>query len=140
MSNLRKHPVITSLLALSLIGFSIGLYILKFYNCEASVFCYFLIIKGQALFYGMGSLSIIFFTLLIFPHTINAWKKFALFFIPLALFFFIGFLQSTGGGFFSVSPEPEQVFKLLSGLYVLISLIIIAWSVFKDKKQGQLNK
>lgn len=134
MNRFREHKIITSLLALSLTGFFAGLYILKFYDCGASVFCYFLLIKGQALFYGMGALSIVFFILLIFPYSINAWKKFAFFFIPLALFFFIGFLQDTGGGFFSISPAPEQVFKFLSILFLAISLSIISWSAFKHKR------
>src|SRR3989344_383369 len=121
---MKPRKIIAVLLLLSLIGFEIGYYILKMYDCEASVFCFFLLIKGEALYYGMGALSIVFLILWIFPKSSNSWKRFAWWFIPIAILLFATY---KGSGYFS--PDPKQVFQWVSGLYVVLSLIIITWSV-----------
>ena len=127
---MKTRKIISVLLLLSLIGFGIGYYILKIYNCEASIFCYFLSIKGEALYYGMGALSVVFLILFIFPKSNNSWKRFAWWFIPMAILLFTTY---KGSGYFSW--DPEQVFRWVSGLYVLVSLIIIAQSAIRGRIQ-----
>jgi|SRR3990167_1888306 len=127
---MKTRKIISVLLLLSLIGFGIGYYILKIYNCEASIFCYFLSIKGEALYYGMGALSVVFLILFIFPKSNNSWKRFAWWFIPIAILLFATY---KGSGYFS--PYPEQVFRWVSGLYILVSLIIVTWSVIRGRIQ-----
>ena len=79
---------------------------------------------GNALFYGSGALALIFLTLLFIPQAFPAWKKFAVWFVPLVALLFIVYPNPGSGDLFS--PYPEQVFRWVSGLYVTISLLIIA--------------
>jgi hypothetical protein len=73
----------------------------------------------------------VFLILLFVPRAFGAWKKFAIWFVPLAALLF-AFYPDPGSGDF-LSPYPEQVFQWVSALYVLISLIIIAVSSFRQK-------
>ncbi len=118
-------------LALSLIGFGGGYFILKIYNCGYSIFCYDLFSKvGDPLFYGIGALAIIFFVLLFIPKAIPQWKKFAKWFIPIATLIFIFYPNPGSGDLFS--PFPEQIFQWVSILYVFVSLMIIGYSTRKS--------
>ncbi len=90
---------------------------------------------GNALFYGMSALAFVFFILIFTQQAFLAWKKFAIWFIPLATLLFI-FYQGPGAGDY-FSPYPEQVFRCVSILYVVISVVII---VLKNKKQSTLVK
>ncbi len=78
---------------------------------------------GDPLFYGMGALALVFLLLLFVPHAFHAWRKFAIWFVPLAALLFIAYQEPGSGDYFS--PYPEQVFQWVSVLYVLISIIII---------------
>jgi beta-lactamase regulating signal transducer with metallopeptidase domain len=73
--------------------------------------------------YGGGALALVFVLLYAFPQAFNAWKKFAIWFIPLAALLFV-FYPNPGSGDF-LSPMPEQVFQWVSVLYVAVSGLII---------------
>jgi len=88
---------------------------------------------GDPLFYGFFALSIIFFILLFLPHTFKAWKKFALWFIPLATLLFIFYPEPGSGDYFS--PYPEQVFQWVSAFYVGASLGIILTALISDIRE-----
>ena len=79
---------------------------------------------GKALFYGSGALAFIFLILLFIPQAFPAWKKFAVWFVPLAALLFIVYPNPGSGDLFS--PYPEQIFRWVSGLYVAASILIIA--------------
>ena len=82
---------------------------------------------GDPLFYGAGALAIVFLALLYFKKAVPAWKKFAVWFVPLATLLFIFYPEPGAGDLFS--PYPESVFKWVSGFYILISAIIVSYSV-----------
>ena len=137
--NTRKS--VLGLLILSFTGFGIG-YILtnsiQFKICtvnevitDASCINFYERI-GDPLFYGMPALALVFFILLFLPQAFSTWKKFAIWFIPLATLFFIFYPDPGSGDLFS--PYPEQVFKWVSILYVVISILIILKSLKKVKK------
>src|SRR3989344_5696662 len=73
---------------------------------------------------GSGALALIFLTLLFIPQAFPAWKKFAVWFVPLVALLFIVYPNPGSGDLFS--PYPEQVFRWVSGLYVAASILIIA--------------
>jgi hypothetical protein len=127
--NTRK--IILSSLILSLVGLGLGYVLTSSYdlgfcysNIETRVFdvsCHALYERiGDPLFYGMSALSLVFFFLLFNLHAFSIWKKFAKWYIPLATLIFIFY---EGGDMFS--PYPEQVFKWVSILYVVISIVLI---------------
>ena len=129
-------------LVLSLIGFGIG-YILtnsiKFNICtvnktitEASCINFYERV-GDPLFYGMSALSLVFLILLFLPQAFSVWKKFAVWFIPIATLIFIFYPDPGSGDYFS--PYPEQVFQWVSILYIVVSVVIIA---LNNKKQSTL--
>ncbi len=111
------------LLVLSLVGFGIGYFLLRVYDCGYSVFCANLITRSFALYYGMPALALVFFVLLFVPSAFTAWKKFAIWFVPLATLLFIFYPSPGSGDYFS--PYPKQVFQWVSCLYVIVSAIII---------------
>ncbi len=90
---------------------------------------------GNPLFYGMSALAFIFFILAFLPQAFSAWKKFAIWFIPLATLLFIFYQGPSAGDYFS--PYPEQVFRWVSVVYVVVSIAIILVSS-KNKKQSTL--
>lgn len=114
---------------LSFVGFGVG-YILTnstiFNFCLHDQYvCRTLLNRiGDPLFYGAGALAAVFFILLFTSRAFSAWKKFAVWFIPLAALLFIFYPEPGSGDLFS--PYPEQVFQWVSGLYLLISIVIIA--------------
>src|SRR3989344_4134824 len=138
---MSTKKITISFLALSLVGFGVG-YILR--NSTELNLCLIseptcinnLTWIGDGLFYGMSALALIFFILLFTPNAFPAWKKFAVWFIPIATLLFIFYPDPGSGDYFS--PYPEQVFRFVSILYVLISIITIAIASFKNKKQSTL--
>lgn len=124
--SIRK--LIFGLLAISLIGFGIG-YVLTnsvlFNLCSYDQYsCRELLNNiGDPLYYGMPALALVFFVLLFAPNAFQAWKKFAIWFIPLATLLFIFYPSPGSGDFFS--PYPKQVFQWVSALYVVVSAAII---------------
>ena len=87
---------------------------------------------GDPIFYGMGALSIVFLFLFLFPRAFRAWKKFAIWFVPLATLLFIFYPEPGAGDYFS--PYPEAVFRWVSIIYIVISLLIISIKTQKSKK------
>jgi|SRR3989344_5166434 len=132
---MNQRKTISGLLAISILGFGIGYILTNSYNftlCYANletntfdVSCHSLYEAiGNPLFYGMGALAIVFFILLFASHAFSVWKKFAIWFVPLAALLFIFYPDPGSGDFFS--PYAEQIYQWISGLYVLVSLVIIA--------------
>ena len=80
----------------------------------------------------MSALAIVFLILLFLPSSFSAWKKFAKWFVPLATLLFIFYPEPGSGDFFS--PYPEQVFKWVSVIYVVASVLIIAIHFLKSRK------
>jgi len=74
----------------------------------------------------MAALAVVFFILLLVPRAWTAWKKFAIWYVPLATLLFI-FYQDPGSGNL-VSPYAETVFIWVSGIYVVVSGVVIALS------------
>jgi len=130
-----KKSIIISLLALSLIGSGLGFFLLKVYDCGASVFCYNLGTKAFALYYGMPALAFVFLILLLLPQAFSTWKKFAIWFVPLAAILFAVYPEPGSGDLFS--PYPEQVFQWVSALYIIASLVIIAPHWRHDTQGGK---
>jgi len=91
---------------------------------------------GDPLFYGMSALAVIFLILFLVPSAFNAWKKFAIWFVPLMAIIFAVY-KGPSGGFMDPTPYPKQVFLWLSILYVAISLIIIAFSLYKSQNKNK---
>lgn len=129
---MRTKQLTFLLLVLSLAGAGIG-YVLdnsiKFGICianstvtEASCINFYERI-GSGIFSGMLALSFIFIVLLIIPKAFSAWKKFAIWATPIVALIFATY--SGSGGFDMVSPDPETLFKWISILYVVVSLVII---------------
>lgn len=134
---MNQKRIVSGLLIVSLLGFGIGLVLkssIEFSLCLISepTCINDLTWMGDALYYGAGALMLIFFILLFTPRAFSAWKKFAIWFVPLATLLFIFYPDPGSGDLFS--PYPEQVFQWVSGLYVIISLIIIAWKYFATRR------
>lgn len=85
---------------------------------------------GDPLFFGFLALSVIFLILLILPQAFRAWKKFAVWFVPLAALLFIFYPDPGSGDYFS--PYPEQVFQWVSMVYIGASLGVIGVSLVND--------
>lgn len=129
----QKGRIVLVLLVISILSFGVGLML------KSSIEIGFCLISeptcisnltwvGDGLYYGTGALAVVFFILLFAARAFSAWKKFAVWFIPLAALLFIFYPEPGSGDLFS--PYPEQVFQWVSGFYVLISFVIIAWKHF----------
>lgn len=89
---------------------------------------------GDGLFYGMSALALVFFILIFTQQeAFSAWKRFAVWFIPLATLLFIFYPDPGSGDYFS--PYPEQIFKWVSILYVVISILIFALKSIRQKSE-----
>jgi len=124
------------LLIFSIIGFGIGYILSESYQfgiCVVNdISCHYLFERiGDAVFYGMGALTLVFLVLLFSPQAFESWKKFAIWFVPLATLLFIFYPDPGSGDFFS--PYPEQVFRWVSGLYVIVSLLIMGLKSIKKR-------
>ena len=130
---MNTKKITFGLLFLSLIGWGVGVFLLKFYDCGNSIFCYNLTTRSFALYYGMPALSLIFFILIFTQQAFSAWKKFAIWFLPLAILLFIFYPDPSSGDYFS--PYPEQIFRWVSILYVVISIFIITLKTIRQKSE-----
>lgn len=131
------RKIVASLTTLSVVGAGIG-YILTnstvFSICAPDAYsCRELYNSiGDPLFYGMVALSSVFVLLLAFPSAFNAWKNFALWFLPPAIDLFATY-KGPGGGFMDPLPGTITVYRWVGGFYVIISVLIIAVSVLRKK-------
>ncbi|SRR3989344_1471667 len=132
------RKIILSSLALAFIGFGGGFLLtnsVSFQLCSHDKYsCRELLNNiGDPLFYGMPALALVFLILLFVPRAFPAWKKFAIWFVPLAALLFIVYPEPGSGDLFS--PYPEQVFQWVSAAYIVISVSIISWSTFRERIQ-----
>lgn len=88
---------------------------------------------GDPLFYGMGALSIIFLLLLLVPRAYRVWQRFAVWYLPFAISLFLFYRDPGSGDLFS--PYPEQVYRWVAGIFVCLSVLVIAVSA----KFGKAN-
>lgn len=127
------RKVIALLLGLSVIGFGIGHYLLSpYYNCGYSTYCSNLLDRSLSLYFSTRALAIVFAVLFIFPHAFKAWRNFALWFLPLAIDIFVSY-TGPGRGYIDITPDSVTMFKWIGWVYVCISIVIIAFSVFNRK-------
>jgi len=110
-----------------------GLLVISLVDCGNSIFCYNLTTRSFALYYGMPALAFIFFILIFTQQAFSAWKKFAIWFLPLAILLFIFYPDPASGDYFS--PYPEQIFKWVSILYVVISILIVALKTIRQRTE-----
>lgn len=87
---------------------------------------------GDPLFYGGLALSVVSILLLLAPVGFSLWKKFAVWFVPLAALLFIFYPEPGAWDF--LSPMPEQLFQWVSVLYVVVSVLIIGYAYFAKSK------
>jgi hypothetical protein len=127
---MKRRTILISLI-LSLVGFGI-FFLISSMELQASTTGEILVHLKKALFYGMPALALVFLVLLFSPHAVSVWKKFAKWFLPVATLIFVFYDNPSSGDLFS--PYPEQVFKWISILYVVISILIVGWSA--TKRQG----
>ena len=80
---------------------------------------------GDPLYYGMLALAIVFALLAIFPSAFYAWRRFAIWSLPLAVEVFIFYKGGT------YDPYPEQVFRWMSAVYVIVSFAIVVTSIVR---------
>lgn len=132
--NNRKLNIL--LLVLSVIGFVFGYVFLNSYefnvcsaNFETNVYdvsCHILFERiGAPLFYGMGALALVFLTLLTIPKAWPAWKRFAIWFVPVAAILLAIYPEPNS---WDVLPSPQEFSKWVSGIYILVSVWIIVAS------------
>ena len=88
---------------------------------------------GQPLVLFLGSLSLIFLILLFTKEAVwITWKKFGIWYIPLAALLIFITPSSSGGSFgYSMGLDREGVTMFFSALFLIISLIIIAIKSWK---------
>src|SRR3990167_4787419 len=107
---MNTKKITFGLLVISLVGWGTGVFLLKFYDCGNSIFCYNLTTRSFALYYGMPALAFIFFILI-----------------------FTFYPDPASGDYFS--PYPEQIFKWVSILYVVISILIVALKTIRQRTE-----
>ncbi len=128
---MNPKKILTSFLIISLLGILTS-YLILHSNLNAGVTGEILVRLGKSLFYGMSALSFIFLILLFIPRAFPAWKKFAIWFIPLMTLLFVFYPDPGSGDYFS--PYPEHIFRWVSIIYVLISLLIILSNMIRRKQ------
>lgn len=139
--NTRK--ITFGLLLLSLIGLGVG-YVLTnsimFGLCSHDQYsCRELLNNvGDPLYYGMPALALVFLILVFLPQAFSAWKKFAIWFIPIATLLFIFYPDPGSGDYFS--PYPEQIFRWISIFYVIASVFVIALGAIRKRSLRQQQK
>ena len=136
---MKPKPLTLGLLLLSVMGFVAGYVLSNVYSfgiCVVNdVSCHLTFERlGESLFYGMGALALVFGGLLFVPKAFSAWWKFAIWFVPLALVIFVTAPEPQG--WVSPIPAPQVIFQWVSGLYVLVSFVLISLNV---KKKTQIS-
>lgn len=141
--NWSSQQYILLLLVLSLVSIGIGYLAYSSYQtgiCFADystnafdVRCHEFFDKfGLSLLYGSSALALVFLALSFVPQSISTWKRFAIWYIPIATILFIVWQEPRG--FDPLTPYPEQVYKFLSIVYVVVSLFIIGRTLVENSK------
>lgn len=133
MRNFLLKPVLMCVFSVSLVVAVASYYFLETHECGNSIFCFQYVGNMYGLIYGFSALTIVFALLLIFPHSIQAWKKFALWFLPLAFLTFLTYDRPLDSGFMDVTPHPIEVYKFFAVLYVALSVLIISVSELRRR-------
>lgn len=126
-------------LFVSITGSAVG-YVLtnsfSFYPCYANNYsCRNLFNSiGDPLLCGGIALAIVFSSLFFVPSAYEAWKKFAIWFIPLAILMYVN-ESGRRPGLMDVFYNPPVMFRWLSVFYVVVSTFIIAVSWYRTRSQ-----
>lgn len=143
--NRFTKKIVFGLFVLSLVGVLVGYLLTSSYdfgfcysNIQTNTFdvsCHgFYEGIGNPLFYGMSALALVFFILIFTRQAFSAWKKFAIWFIPLATLLFIFYPDYSSHDYFS--PDPSQIFRWISILYVIISILIIILKMIRQRSEN----
>lgn len=135
---MKTRQTLLGFLFLSIIGTGAGYVLGNAYKlgiCGASTFCGDIINAGDALLYGMSSLVVVFLVLLIIPRTFPAWGRFAIWFVPFMLIYFVGY-EDKSHGFFSFSIPETVVYQFLCIVFLIWSAVVVGWDLLSKK----LNK
>lgn len=91
---------------------------------------------AEALFPSSISLSLIFLILLFTKEAVfNSWKKFGVWYIPLAALLIFITPSSSGGSFgFSMGIDREGVTMFTSAIFLIVSILIIIVKSWKLRK------
>lgn len=86
---------------------------------------------------SLAVIPILFIMLFLKENVYLSWRKFALFYIPIAAFFISLSPESSGNGFFTVSLgfTREVAAMTFSGLFLIISLILIGYKSLKLRQK-----
>lgn len=92
---------------------------------------------GFAFFYY--ALSILVISVLIYKvrdEVFRAWVKFATWWAPVQIFLVLIFPVSGGGYLISIDKQFAAI--ILSGLFTIVSLLLIIWKWFASRRSGQV--
>lgn len=147
--SMNARRLIATLFFIALVGvamgyafdrsYEVGLCFADFENQVYDVSCHRLYERiGSPLFYGTGALALVFLALFFVPRAFSAWRKFAIWYVSLALLVFVTYPVGGGpSGFFvtNIGPPAILVYQWVSGLYVLISLAIVGRVLLRGQKR-----
>lgn len=85
---------------------------------------------GDMLVFPMGVIAIVSLILLFVPQAVSRWSKFAIWYVPFAAYA-IAVAGPVPGQMFDLSPSVQETALWLSGIYILVSLILIVLSLRK---------
>ena len=88
---------------------------------------------GEPLFFAGIAFSLVLTLLSFVPIALRAWGMFGLWFLPLASEIFIFYKGSIDSGFIDLMPDPVDMFRWTATFFVLISVLIILVSTYRDK-------
>ncbi|XKT74547.1 MAG: hypothetical protein ACJKTH_00420 [Patescibacteria group bacterium UBA2163] len=94
---------------------------------------------GDQLFYPSIALAIVFFLLFFIPQAVHAWRKFAVWYIPIAIILIWWPDESSSGGW-DLGPSNSEFALILSSLYVGVSLGVIGVSILSERRQRSGKK
>ena len=92
---------------------------------------------GNSIYPVTGALAVVFLLLLFTPRALAAWKKFAMWFVPLAALLFVFYSEPRSGDLFS--PYPEQIYQWISALYVFVSVLIITYKYLRPRQPSAVG-
>ena len=87
---------------------------------------------GDMFFFSSIALAIVFLILLFAPRAVSAWRKFAIWYVPLAAVI-IGWPEGDPGSW-NIGPTTEQTALWLGVAYVVVSALIVVRVIFFKHK------